>query len=157
MRFRRKVEKELKKLLRVLEIIFLVFIIGIPVFAPFYNNCVAKSTADDLSDISLPKNTEFLEKAYLAGKLIGNGNGMQYFGAILIKSALPLEELKEYYSENADNDWECIVEQQDSKEVMMIEHGSLTFDSDVQGEGYYIVYSWGSNHTIFDEFDLRGY
>lgn len=37
-----------------------------------------------------------IESLSQAGKLTGNGNGMQYFGAILIRSELSLEELETY-------------------------------------------------------------
>ncbi len=148
----------MKEIIRtVFIIILLIFIIGIPVFAPIYNNHVAKKTADNLADIPLPENTEFVEKTYSARKLVGSGNGMQYFGAILVKSGLPLNELENYYSGYADNEWQCIVESQESKEIRVIEHGELEFESEITGGGYYIVYSWGENYTIFNEFDLRGH
>ena len=147
----------MKEIRTVLKIILFVFIIVIPVFAPIYNNYVAKKTADNLADIPLPEKTEFVEKTYSARKLVGNGNGMQYFGAILVKSGLVLHELEEYYSGYADNEWECIVESQEAKEIRVIEHGELEFESEITGGGYYIVYSWGENHTIFNEFDLRGH
>lgn len=125
--------------------------------APFVNDNAAKKTADELVDLPLPSNTEFIESIYEAGKLVGNGNGMQYFGAILIKSQLSLEELKEYYSKFADNDWTCVVENQINTDVA-IRDGRLplTFKTDIDGDNYYIVYSWGNNNTIFHEFDLRG-
>ena len=50
--------------------------------------------ANELVHFRLPKNTELIESIYKAGKLVGNGNGMQYFGVILIKSELPLLFLK---------------------------------------------------------------
>ena len=50
--------------------------------------------ANELVHFRLPKNTELIESIYKAGKLVGNGNGMQYFGVILIKSERPLLFLK---------------------------------------------------------------
>ena len=50
-----------------------------------------------------------IESISRAGKLTGNGNGMQYFGAILIRSDLSLEELDAYYSRYRSNEWECLV------------------------------------------------
>ena len=47
-----------------------------------------------------------------AGNLIGNGNRMLYFRAILIKSELSLNELKECYIEFSDSEWKCIVKNQ---------------------------------------------
>lgn len=126
--------------------------------SPIVNDDVAKKTADELLEIPLPDNTEFMESIYEAGKLVGNGNGMQYFGAILIKSDLSLDELKEYYSEFADNEWTCVVENQIHTDVdKSIMDTALSFKTDIEGNDYYIVYSWGDNDTIFHEFDLRGH
>lgn len=107
--------------------------------------------------LPLPNDTQFIESVYKAGKLAGNGNGMQYFGAILIQSELSLEELKEYYWNFAEHDWECVVEKQTDANVSVIEHTNLTFKTKIEGDNYYIVYSWGDNNTIFHEFDIRGH
>lgn len=126
--------------------------------SPIVNDNVAKKTANELVDIPLPDNTEFMESIYEAGKLDGCGNGMQYFGAILIKSELSLDELREYYAEFADNEWTCVVENQTNSDVdKRIMDTTLTFKTDIVGENYYIVYSWGDNHTIFHVFDIRGH
>ena len=125
--------------------------------APFVNDNTAKKTADKLANLPLPDNTELIETVYRAGKLVGNGNGMQYFGAILMKSGLSLEELKEYYLKYGNAEWECVVENQIGTDVKIIEHTKLTFQTNVEGDNYYIVYSWGDNHTIFHELDVRGH
>ena len=82
---------------------------------------------------------------------------MQYIGGILIKSELSLQELKSYYSQYTTNDWECIVEKQTDKQISFIEHGTISFHSDINGDNYYVVYSWGSTNSIFSELDLRGH
>lgn len=125
--------------------------------APVVNDRMAEKTADRLLRLPLPDHTELVETVHKAGKLVGNGNGMQYFGAMLIKSKLSLEELKEFYLDFAGNEWECIVEDQADAEIKAIEHTKLTFKTDVKGEGYYIVYSWGDNNTFFHEIDIRGH
>ena len=125
--------------------------------APIVNNNAAKKTTKKLADLPLPESTEYIEDIYKAGKLVGNGNGMQYFGAILIKSELSLEQLKDYYSAFAEHEWECVLEEQTGTEIKLIEHGRLDFKTDVDTEKYYIVYSWGDNNTIFHEFDIRGH
>ncbi|MDE6685873.1 MAG: hypothetical protein K2K17_00985 [Lachnospiraceae bacterium] len=132
--------------------------IAIRIAAPIFNDNVAKKTAGELVDLPLPNNTEFIESIYEAGKIVGNGNGMQYFGAILIKSELSLDELKEYYGAFTEHDWECVVENQKTTNVEFFNgHTNVTFKTDIEGDDYYIVYSWGSNDTIFHEFDLRGH
>ena len=148
------------KMNRMLVIIFLtvaIIFLVVMIAAPIVNDNMAKKTANELVDLPLPDNTELIESIHKAGKLVGNGNGMQYFGAILIKSELSLDELKEYYLEFADSEWKCIVENQINTDVGIIEHTRLTFKTDIEGNNYYIVYSWGDNNTIFHELDIRGH
>lgn len=135
-----------------------IIFLSVLIAAPIVNDNIAKKTANELVDLPLPNNTEYVESIHKAGKLVGNGNGMQYFGAILIKSDLSLDELKEYYLQFADSEWKCIVENQINKNVeIMDEHTTLTFKTDIKGNNYYIVYSWGDNDTIFHELDIRGH
>ncbi len=129
------------------------FIAAIPVG----NDNAAKRTAEDILSVPLPEKTNYIESKYLAGKLVGNGNGMQYFGAILIKSKLPLDELQGYYSSYADNEWTYVVEPQQHSKIDVIEHGDLEFEAKIDGAGFYIVYSWGNNNSIFSDFDIRGH
>lgn len=146
--------------LKVLGVIVLILVISITVLlaaAPLVNDHVAEKTVKELVDLPLPENTEYIESVCKAGKLIGCGNGMQYFGAILIQSELSYEELAAYYSNFAEHDWECVVENQVSAEIRIAGEGVTFFSTDVEGDNYYIVYSWGSNKTIFHDFDIRGH
>ncbi len=121
------------------------------------NDIVAKKTAEDILLVPLPEKTNYIESKCLSGKLVGNGNGMQYFGAILIKSELSLDELQRYYSNYTDNEWTYVVEPQQNSKINVIEHGNLEFESKIDGAGFYIVYSWGSNNSNFADFDIRGH
>jgi len=149
------------KLKRILGIIvggFILTLLGIMISIPLVNDHVAKKTAKVIEKIELPEHTEYMESFWKAGKLIGNGNGMQYLGGILIKSELSIDELQTYYSQYANEEWECIVEKQAGKSIQWIEHGMLSLNSNLSGENYYIVYSWGHNDFVFfSEFDLRGH
>lgn len=147
----------MKKIVLII-IISILTVLGIVL--PLNHNDVAADTAKKLEEIPLPENTEYMEKVSLAGKLDGNGNGMQYLGAILIKSELSLEELRDYYSDFAENEWECIVENQPDNRVRAVEHEDLEFRSEITGDQYFIVYSWGSNDSFlagFSDWDLRGH
>lgn len=122
---------------------------------PLVNNHTSASLAAELEEIPLPENTEYIQSASKAGKLVGNGNGMQYFGAILVKSELSAEALGEYYAGYND---EINVKSQESRNVDLIEHGSLDFDAQMSEEdSYYIVYLWGSGIKPFSELDIRGH
>lgn len=124
---------------------------------PLVNNYSAAKVSEELRVLSLPEGTELIESVSKAGKLVGNGNGMQFFGAILIKSSLSIEALDNYYAGYRENDWDCIVEIQESKTIDVIEHGTLEFSEEIEGNGYYIVYSWGSGIKFFKELDIRGH
>lgn len=124
---------------------------------PAVNDRAAAETAERLAALPLPERTRYLEKASLAGKLTGNGNGMQYLGAILLESGLSLEELRAYYAIYAEHEWECIVERQRGRAVQAVEHGSLEFRAEADGDDYFIVYSWGPGPGIFAALDLRGH
>lgn len=130
---------------------------GIVVLIPLINNRCAYMVEKKLCETPLPEKTEFIESLSRAGKLTGNGNGIQYFGAILIKSELSLEQLDSYYSPYRENAWEYLVEKQSGQEVKGIDHEKLRFLEEIKTDSYYIVYAWGSSDSFFSEFDLRGH
>ena len=74
------------KKLKVVGILAAVVLIGGVVSIPLINNHTAYKVEKTLCEIPLPEETELIESLSQAGKLTGNGNGMQYFGAILVKS-----------------------------------------------------------------------
>ena len=146
----------MKKVLIFIAAGLVLAILSVLIAAPVINDNISKKTADELACLPLPASTELVETVHKSGKLVGNGNGMQYFGAILIKSGLAENELGEYYSAFAENEDDCTVEKQKGKDIKIIEHGELAFKSDIEEDNYYIVYSWGDNDTIFHELDIRG-
>ena len=149
--------KNVKLICTIIVRVLFVFILGFMLSIPVVNDSVANKTAKHVEKIELPSNTQYIETFSKAGKLIGNGNGMQYIGGILIKSGLSLQELQSYYSQYATNDWECIVEKQTDKQMAFIDHGTISFNSDINDDNYYVVYSLGNANSIFSELDLRGH
>ena len=98
----------------------IVLILAAFVSVPVYNNYCAYNVEKMLCETPLPEQTELIEAISQTGKLTGNGNGMQYFGAILIKSELSLEELETYYSDYRSNEWEYLVEIQEGQSLSLI-------------------------------------
>ena len=145
----------MKKLRRV-GILVAVVLIGGVISIPLINNHTAYKVEKTLCEIPLPEETELIESLSQVGKLTGNGNGMQYFGAILIRSDLSLEELDDYYSDYRSNEWECLVETHEGQYIEVIDHGTLQFPEEIKDNGYYIVYSWGSSSHPFGDLDIRG-
>ena len=148
-------KKRIQKIILILGIIFLFSILILP---RYYNDYIAKTIANEIKEIPLPEKTEFLEKKYVAGKLNGCGNGMQYYGAILIKSELSENELKEYYNMFSDSEWSNIVEKQIGNSIEMIEHRDIFFQTKFEDNvDYFIVYTWGDYSGIASELDIRGH
>ena len=145
------------KKLKVVGILAAAVLIGSVISIPLINNHTAYNVEKALCEIPLPEETELIEAISQTGKLTGNGNGMQYFGAILIKSELSLEELDAYYSDYRSSELEYLVEVQKGQSVEMLEHGGLQFSEEINGNSYYIVYSWESGNSLLGELDIRGH
>lgn len=144
------------KVLKIALIILGVMAIAAPIILGITVTVVNDSTAagveKELLSLPLPEDTAVVESLYKAGKLSGNGNGMQYLGAALITSGLPLEELREYYAK-----YGCYVYTQETGEIEEL-HGSIGFKTDPVPENAYRVELWGDAvSSIFYELDLRGH
>ncbi len=148
----------MKKILIIAVLLPIILITLFAVSVPIVNNITAAMVLSDIKKLPLPENTEYVEGISAAGKFTGNGNGMQYFGAILIKSELSLDELNSYYSDYRENEFRLLVEKQESGEISVIEHGNLAFESELSStEDYYIIYSWGDGIDLFEDLDIRGH
>ena len=145
------------KKLKLVGILVAVVLIGGVISISFINNNIAYKVEKELCETPLPEKTELIESISRAGKLTGNGNGMQYFGAILIQSELSLKELDDYYSDHRNNEWECLVETQEGQSIEVIEHKALQCSEEIEDGGYYIVYSLGSGNSLLKELDIRGH
>ena len=133
--------------------IVLCFIMSIPIV----NDYCAYMVEKKLCAAPLPENTQLIDSVSKAGKLTGNGNEMQYLGAILIKSGLAMEQLDSYYSHYRENKWEYLVTVQTDRDLSFIELDHLRFSQEVTADGYYIVYSWGKGIELYEMLDMRGH
>ena len=126
-----------------------VLVCFVAVFIPLSNDRAAENIAKQLES-SVPADTVIIESVSKAGKLTGNGNGMQYFGAVLIKSGLTHDELSDFYSG-------AVVKKQTSQKIEVIEHVSLSFETVIDGDNYYVVYKFGDSSLPFANLDIRGH
>ena len=137
----------IKNLLIIVISIIVLTIIATPFVIVIVNDYIAITVKNDLKKLPLPYKTELIDSISAAGKLAGNGNGMQYFGAILIKSELTLEELDSYYAQYRNNEFKYMVDVQCDNKIEMIEHhGSYSFNVSSETfsfDNYYIIYTWG--------------
>ena len=135
----------------IIPVAIISFIIGFVVmFIPLSNDRAARNVEQQLVSITLPENTELVESVSKAGKLTGNGNGMQYFGAMLIKSELTLDELSAFYSV-------AVVKKQTSQKIEVVEHEQMSFETVIDGDDYYIVYMFDGSSSFFANLDIRGH
>ena len=145
------------KIILVIFVIIFTMLILFLISCPVVNDISAKQVLRDIADIPLPNHTQTVAKFSRAGKLVGNGNGMQFFGAVLLESELALEELDQYYSSYRKTEWDYIVKEQRTQSIDVIEHGLASFETEMSDEkNYYIIYSWGEGISPFQDFDLRG-
>lgn len=147
----------MKKILKVIGIVLIVLAVVLVITTPVINNYSAAKIEKRLTEIPLPEKTEYIESISKAGKMTGNGNGMQFLGAMLVESELTLEELDVYYATYRENQWDCIVEVQESHILEFVEHGALSFTTELSPDkGYFVIYSWGSGIEPFATLDIRG-
>ena len=135
-----KGKNRLRRVIRSTMITVAVFLLLVALAIPVANNAVALGIERELKDTPLPAQTELVELISVAGRY--TGKGMQYFGAVLIKSELTTEELVEHYSGYE-------VERQFTSAIRAVGktgdgEDRLTFKASIEGTGYYVVYKWGS-------------
>lgn len=137
-------------------VIILIFLISISIIVS--NDNISKKVEKELKSIPLPSNSKLMDSISISGKLTGNGNGMQYFGAILIKTQLNEEDLEKYYKEYRNGKWDCLIKKQTSNEIDVIEHGTYLFKNFDSKESlnYYMIYSWGNSENELFNLDIRG-
>ena len=93
----------MKKLRNVFVIIILLILVfNLAVYIS--NNLIAARLKRRLLDCPLPEDTQLLESKSIAGKMYGNGNGMQWFGIILVKSDSDEQALYDWYHSKVDFD-----------------------------------------------------
>lgn len=148
----------MKQFSKIIKCFVVLCIIGI-LLIPVVNNWTAKKVEQDLLALSIPEATEVIDSISKAGKITGNGNGMQYFGAILVKSELSIDELNIFYEQFRNNEWDCIVVNQKQPQIDFFEYyDELRFSEyDNEKGDFFIIYSWGDGISPFDELDLRGH
>ena len=147
--------------IRVTMVVLAVILLLCSVAIPIANNAVALGVEGDLKSLPLPEDTQVVESTSAAGHFVGNGNGMQYFGALLLTSDASLETLKAHYR-TYDG---VTVEVQSTGEIQpagLILNGTLdvSFRTEVSGEGYYLLYAWGKAPAWLRDVlnaDIRGH
>ncbi len=93
------------------------------------------------------------------GKLNGNGNGIQYFGAALVKED-SVQDLDALVAE-LEQEFEVVevLRQQSSKiESRHLEHRELTFSAEIPGDGGYLaICFFNSDNPFSNPADIAGH
>lgn len=147
-----------KKTAKIAAVVIIIVLIAGNIAVTIVNNNAAKDVENRLRDLQLPKNAELVDSVSKAGKVTNHANGMQYYGAILIKSDLTLNELRDFYGKKSKYEGDCIILKHGEHELDFARSkAKLGFgDYDKKNKGYYIVYSWGEGPGIWENLDLRG-
>ena len=128
---------------------------GFAVSVPVVNDAAAREVETELLSLPLPAGTERIDSTAQAGRLVGNGNGMQYLGALLIRSDQSLEQLRSFY--RAYDDPAVAVIPTTGTEIGEF-HGASGFLARAGEAGTFIVYAWGDGPGWFyEDVDLRGH
>ena len=143
---------KVKKAAIITAVVLLFIPVILSVVITVVNDSTAAGVERALVSLPLPEKTAFVESLSKAGKLVGNGNGMQYYGAMLISSELSLNELQEYY-----RGYDCEVYRIDYPRID-VDHGNLCFKTVPFPDNAYMVEMWGESPSrFFAEFDIRGH
>jgi len=137
----------------IIVICSIVAVLILPWFiCPVINNIKLACFTRQLTGYELPSKTQMIESRSICGKLNGNGNGMDFFATILIKSDLSLNELQKYYS------FANVVLQKDvNLKSEYLEHGEIRYTKlqHVTADNkYFVVLIYNGGYPAL--FDLRG-
>lgn len=148
---------------KILMILLVLLFIVLPLYITLVNNIIAINTRRTLEKIDVPEKSNIVDSVDIAGKLSGNGNGMQYFGAILLESDLSEAELTEYYRKYRKDEWSFLISKQSSSRISVVDQYGYSFKNydESKKDKYYIIYSWGSSKNVFLsdilDLDIRGH
>ncbi len=136
--------------------VILMGMVLLAVSIPFINNACAAANHVRLTALPLPEDTVCVEVISYTGHLVGNGNGMQFFAAMLVESTQSLQDLQSHYTP-----LDCIVQEQAGRIVERIDGNSVNIKLLLQRsldaeKTYYLVYSWGDGIPPFSWLDIRG-
>lgn len=124
-----------------------------------WNPTILRGLVNDLeSEIESAEGIELIETQSAYGKLNGNGNGFNYFGAALVKTDDPalLDEL----IKKLDTSFEIAgyTSQTGTKiENKYLDRPDLYYETEPDGDGYYTVYFFNSSHPRTNPLDPNGY
>jgi hypothetical protein len=164
----KKIIKRMLFAIVLIPVILLILVVTPYIVVPILNNITLSSFSKQIYDYPLPQNSVLIEKEAVCGKLNGNGNGMDFFACIVIKSEMSIEQISQYYKDKklkpAKKDKKHVVD----IEVMPVNGEQLITDYVVHEKvrfsklknindysGYYVVMIYDGGYSAL--FDIRGH
>ncbi len=157
---------KMKNLAKVLAISFVALVLLVSGVVAFFfgfnqNSLISRKLTNDLkSQIMDNGSFEIVDSVSVCGKLVGNGNGMQFYGAVLVESDSETD-ISEFV-DSLDSEFEVVgyCFQTDSQIKTDALHGHFypqyeNFPKD--GKTYYTIYYFNSNHKYSTDFDIRAH
>lgn len=150
----------------IVQLFIVCFIIGLFVLAMNYNSYVLIKFSSQLFEMDLPEGVHVIEKYKVKGKLNGNGNGMDFFACILVKTDRSQEELRDYLNNQkfipAKNheivETEVIKLQSIQLKTKYVEHEEIEFETlknEVNFNDYYVLIIYDGGYSA--DFDISGH
>ena len=119
-------------------------------------NALMKEFTTTISEYA---SSDIIEEQSVYGKLNGNGNGIQYFGAVLVRKDA-IEDIDALLAE-LDETFEIVecIEQNGSTIVSRhLQHRTLTYDTPITSENTYVsICFYNSKHSKSSLWDLAGH
>ena len=153
------VKKIFKVVLTLLVIIIIFITLFIVSFFVNHNYLISWKLTSDFKDIIIDNSQiEIIESKSVHGKLNGNGNGINYFGTVLVKT--DSEEILKKLLPLLDEEYGTVgyMLQIDSNvNNELIEHVDLEYDKAlVDGETYYSIYYFNISNDYSYPLDILG-
>lgn len=137
----------------------LLVLLAAPVSVTLVNDGAARDIDKQLLALPAPKGGGVVESLSQAGKVAGNGNGMQYVGALLVRSDRGIGAVSGHYATvSEDIDLDVTVVSSAGIESQGF-HGANGFLGHPRPDGdLYVVYAFGDGPGgFFESVDLRGH
>lgn len=148
-----------KKTVKLIVVILIVALLPVLVMGGghLYNNALLSGMEHDLTDTVSKGNVEMIESRSVCGKLNGNGNGMDFFAAVLVTGTeLEVQAVVAALAQ-AYGDVGYLSQSEAKITVKYLEHESLSYSHKDYTDGeYYTVYIYDSDLPAFP-MDLRGH
>ncbi len=154
-------KKTFKIIIAVVLAIFLLIIGVVAFFLGFNQNSVIswKLMQDFKSEIKDCEELEIIDSKSACGKISGNGNGMEFYGAVLVKAESE-EDVEELLS-SIDDDYDIVGyyiqtdKQIDASPIdghIFLEYDSFPNDGKIYCTVYYLA-----SHKLSIDFDIRAH